>query len=190
MTIIGLDEVGLGALAGPLVVVATAFEGWWCPQQLNAVNDSKKLTPKKREGLAPLIVEAASFLGIGWSDAEDIDRRGVTRAWQDACVMALQGAPDDDNCELLVDGDKQTWGYYGKQQSVVKGDSKHWQIGAASIVAKVLRDAEMAHLGDFYPEYLWAKNKGYGTKDHNEAIKAVGACPFHRELYLRKLRAA
>ena len=181
---IGLDEVGMGALAGPLVVVAILFDGPK-PPTLDEVTDSKKISAKKRERLAPLIVEAATELGIGWTMPADIDAHGMSWSWQNACTMAL--ADIQEKAPLIVDGTKEVVNYTGPQKAVVKGDLKHWQIGAASIVAKVIRDQDMAQLAEYYPGYAWGKNAGYGTKAHMDYIKENGPTPWHRMSFLKNI---
>lgn len=184
--IAGLDEVGYGALAGPMVVVVTGFRGPQ-PTELTPVTDSKKLSKKRREELAPLIVKHADFFNFGWADNTMIDKRGVTYSWNHACMQALKGGKFD---QLLVDGNRRVRDYIGEQMTVVKGDLKHWQISAASIVAKVMRDQEMTYLHEFYPDYCWDANSGYGgAQSHLDALTRLGASPLHREHYLRKLRA-
>ena len=184
--IAGLDEVGYGALAGPMVVVVTAFHGPQ-PTELLPITDSKKLSKKRRELLAPVILKYATFFGYGWADNELIDDKGVSHSWNHACMQALEGGEFN---TLLVDGNRRVKNYCGEQMTAVKGDLHHWQISAASIVAKVMRDQEMAYLHEFYPSYGWDSNSGYGgAQAHVDALKSLGATPFHRELYLRKLRA-
>ena len=184
--IAGLDEVGYGAMAGPMVVVVTGFRGPQ-PEALLPITDSKKLSKKKREELAPLILQHTVFFGFGWADNEMIDEKGVTYSWNHACMQALENADLD---TLLVDGNKRVVNYVGDQLTIVKGDLTHWQISAASIVAKVMRDQEMTHLHEFYPDYGWDTNSGYGgAKKHKDALVRLGATPLHREHYLRKLRA-
>jgi ribonuclease HII len=184
--IAGLDEVGYGALAGPMVVVVTAFRGPQ-PEALLPITDSKKLSKKKREELAPVILRHTDYFGFGWADSDLIDDRGVTFSWNHACMQALEGGEFH---TLLVDGNRRVRSYKGEQMTAVKGDLHHWQISAASIVAKVMRDQEMTYLHEFYPAYGWDTNSGYGgAAAHKEALGRLGATPFHREHYLRKMRA-
>jgi ribonuclease HII len=181
--IAGLDEVGAGALAGPLVVVATAFRGEM-PSSLRGLTDSKAMTKVKRKEMVPAILDCAALVGLGWATPKQIDLYGMARAWQIAASMALEGLEAD---VLLVDGVRAVEGYKGRQQTVVKGDLKHWQISAASVVAKVSRDYEMAYLAEFYEGYKWEVNSGYGSPAHRSAISDVGACPLHRQSFLKKI---
>lgn len=182
----GLDEVGLGTWAGPLFIVVAAFSEEQCP--VEGVADSKKLTAIQRRVLAPRIVQAAKYIGVGWSDADVIEQRGVKVAWEQAAVKALKGAPELKH--LYVDGRRKVIFYDGPQSLHDKGESKYWQIAAASIVAKVLRDSEMAWLATHYPTYKsWEWNSGYGTWEHQKTLLKAGPTPLHRMFYLRKFIA-
>ena len=179
----GLDEVGLGSLAGPLTIAVVAFPLDMAP--VEGVNDSKKLTKGKREELAPIIVEVATFVGLGWADNEMIDREGVAFAWHHAAQLALRGMPDV--TELMVDGQRRVDYYSGNQNTYVKGDARFWQIGAASIVAKVARDLTMRELAKSWSAYGWERNAGYGSKAHYAGITTSGLSPFHRRTFLKRL---
>lgn len=180
----GLDEVGRGCLAGPMVVAVTAFVDPVPP--VGGLADSKKLTAEKREELSYRILPSCDWFGLGWVEPWEIDDLGMNAAWQLACSRALEGAPP---MYLLVDGDTAVGSWALENQDVVvKGDQKEWQISAASIIAKFLRDQEMDYLSDFWPQYLWFKNKGYGTPEHRQGIKEHGPCREHRALFLRKLK--
>ena len=179
----GLDEVGMGCLAGPLCAAAVVFpEG---APRIEGVDDSKKLSFKKRMELAPLIMEKAVFFGIGWAQPSVIDTEGLAEAWRRACLDALEGAPEVGL--LRIDGNTELRGFAGEQQSFVKGDSLFWHIGAASIIAKVSRDLEMIGMSRHHPEYRWEKNMGYGSKDHLDALFRFGPTHLHRGSYLLKL---
>jgi ribonuclease HII len=182
----GLDEVGLGSLAGPLTIAVIVFPLDMAP--VEGVNDSKKLTKNKRELLAPTLIEAATFVQLGWASNEMIDQQGVAYAWQHAAQVALRGIPDV--VELMVDGMRRVDYYSGTQHTYVKGDARFWQIGAASIVAKVARDLTMRELSKSWPGYCWDKNAGYGSKAHYQELKRVGLSPFHRRSFLKKLLKA
>lgn len=182
--IAGLDEVGMGPLAGPLTVVVTLF-GKKKPERLNGVMDSKKMKPKDREALAPIIIEEAEFFSTGWVSPWEIDELGMAAAWELACTRALETLPESDN--LLVDGNRVIKSYGGGQRVVIKGDNIHWQISAASVLAKVLRDREMAYLSQHYPGYGWETNMGYGTKTHIAALKEMGPTPHHRQSFIKNL---
>lgn len=178
----GLDEVGVGPWAGPMLVVVAAFSDEDSPHE--DVDDSKKVSKKKRLDLAPQIVEAADYLGCGWVSAGEIDNWGMGMAWQLAASRALEDAPKFK--ELLIDGVRPVHGYTGAQATHTKGESKFWQIAAASIVAKVLRDHEMEYLAESYPAYGFEKHAGYGTQAHQKQLLLAGPCPEHRRLFLRK----
>lgn len=179
----GLDEVGRGSLAGPLCVVVIAFPKGRL--SIEGVRDSKKLSKKKREELAPIILKECSFFGQGWASPSFIDEHGISTAWTCACLDALKGAPE--NMLLIVDGIDYVRGYKGDQKPVIKADDKHWQVSAASIVAKVIRDRYMTEISEEHLDYLWFKNSGYGTKEHREKILELGPTPYHRMSFLKKL---
>lgn len=181
--IAGLDEVGQGSLAGPLVIAVVAFEK--DATAIPGVTDSKKLTETKREELLPIILEQAEFVGLGWASHTYIDEHGMRASWQYAANMALENCPKFQF--MYVDGVNEVRSYRDAQLTFKKGDSRFWQIGAASIVAKVFRDNEMVHYHRYYPHYGWCKNKGYGTKTHISTIGERGATPIHRKLFLRKI---
>jgi len=185
-TIAGLDEVGMGALAGPIVVAVAVFDTKDAPPDLAGLCDSKKASKSKRMRLAPIVARRALFFGVGWATADEIDEVGKGVAWERAAMMALDGAPPVDM--LLVDGMIAVQGYAGPQRTVVKGDQKHWQISAASFLAKVIRDREMADLDSegYCNMYDWAKNSGYGTEHHFNVIDFKGTSPHHRKSFLKK----
>jgi ribonuclease HII len=179
----GMDEVGLGPLAGPVCSAVVVFPVGYPP--IEGVTDSKKVSAKKRLKLAPLILEQATFVGVGWSAPSVVDAFGVSEAWRRAGIDALEGMPKIS--VLRIDGTRELKGFSGKQECIIQGDAKVWYIGAASIIAKVARDTEMAYLSDFHPSFGWAKNKGYGSKQHLEALAKFGPTRHHRGLYLRKI---
>lgn len=187
--IAGLDEVGLGALAGPLCIAVVGFLPGQDP--IPGVTDSKQVSKKKREKLSPLIQSTAAYVSIGWTSPQDLDTNGVAWAWHNAANQALAGLPDW--TDLVVDGERapqmpDTW--TGWLTVVPKADANYWQVGAASIVAKVARDNLMTVEAALYPEYGFEKNAGYGSRDHTQAIKMAGPCRLHRRLFLRKLKTA
>ncbi|WP_320042463.1 ribonuclease HII [uncultured Desulfobacter sp.] len=176
--IAGVDEAGRGPLAGPVVSAAVVL-----PESFDVpgINDSKKLSEKKREALFPLIQAQAIAFGIGMADHEEIDRINILQASllsMKRAVDALQLTPD----YLLIDG-KFTINATIEQRPVIKGDALSVSIAAASIMAKVTRDRIMAELDAKYPQYGLKRHKGYPTKAHKEAILTHGPCPVHRKSF-------
>lgn len=182
--IAGADEVGRGPLAGPVVCAAVIMP--LSPELLiEGVDDSKKLSAKRREQLSELIKERALAYAITEISNEEIDEINIlqaTRKGMREALLALKIAPD----AVLTDGNM-TLDIPFPQQSVVHGDALSYSIGAASIIAKVYRDALMDKLAEAFPAYGFEKNKGYGTAAHIAAIKEVGLCPFHRRTFTKKL---
>ncbi|WP_231688284.1 ribonuclease HII [Dethiosulfatarculus sandiegensis] len=174
----GLDEVGRGPLAGPVVAACVILpEGWEDP----GVADSKKLSAKKREELAAIIGDTAVASGIGQCDPDEIDRLNIHQASLTAMARALLDTsfkPD----HLLVDG-RFTIESRLPQIAVIKGDGLCQCIGAASILAKVHRDALMLKWHEKYPQYNFAANKGYPTKEHRRMLTQIGPSPIHRKSY-------
>ncbi len=189
--IAGVDEAGAGPLAGPVVAAAVILPESGSTLQELGLNDSKKLSEKKREALFPIIQEQALCYGIAWISPEEIDRTDILTARMKAMSLALeeltaQGTPAD---FALIDGDRDK----GKghvithpHELIVKGDSLSLSIAAASVLAKVTRDRMMVELGAEFPEYGFAKHKGYGTKAHFDGVMACGLCPAHRRTFFRK----
>lgn len=170
----GIDEVGRGALAGPVTAAACIL-----PERprLAGLDDSKRLTPAAREELAARIHEVAICVSIAHVPADDIDALGMARALRRAMTEALDGlscTPD----HVLLDG--LPMGLCPTETSVVKGDSSVAAIAAASVVAKVSRDALMREYSADHPQYEFEINKGYGTPEHLEALRVHGPCPLHR----------
>ena len=182
--IAGADEVGRGPLAGPVVCAAVIMP--LSPELLiEGVDDSKKLSAKRREQLSALIKERALAYAITEISNEEIDEINIlqaTRKGMREALLALKIAPD----AVLTDGNM-TLDIPFPQQSVVHGDARSYSIGAASIIAKVYRDALMDKLAEAFPAYGFEKNKGYGTAAHIAAIKEAGVCPFHRRTFTKKL---
>lgn len=173
----GVDEVGRGPLAGPVVTAAVIIDQNF---DLLEVNDSKKLSPEKRLKLYPKILAEAVSVGIGVKSAEVIDQINIYEADRQAmaqAVRALDVQPD----ALLVDAMNVPVNLH--QVKLIKGDAKSNSIGAASIVAKVFRDKLMDDYGKIYPQYGFHHNAGYGTKDHIEALKKYGPTPIHRKTF-------
>jgi len=178
----GVDEVGRGPLAGPVVAAAVIFDS---ATIIEGINDSKKLTENKREELNKIIQTKALSFGFGIIEHTEIDEINILQATLKAMKQAI------DNLEvrpdvILIDGNK-SFDSDIETKTIVKGDSKSFSIAAASILAKVKRDNMMRKFANNYPQYYWEKNKGYGTKQHVEAIKKYGATPLHRKTFLRKI---
>lgn len=179
--ICGIDEVGRGPFAGPVVAVAVIL-----PKDCDILylNDSKKVSPKKRETLYDEIYEKALAVGIGMASEKVIDEINILNATYEAmrtAVSNLSAAPD-----LLLNDAVTIPGIETAQVPIIKGDAQSASIAAASIVAKVTRDRMMEEYDLIYPQYQFSKNKGYGTKAHIEAIKEHGICPLHRRSFVRK----
>ena len=179
----GVDEVGRGPLAGPVVCAAVILP-LEEEKRVLGIDDSKKLSAKKREALAEQIRAAARAYAIAEVDAATIDEINIlqaTRLCMKRAVDMLAPAAD----MVLTDGNM-TLDITLPQRSIVKGVALVCSIGAASILAKVYRDALMAEYAKLYPEYAFERNAGYGTKAHIRAIREVGACPIHRRSFITK----
>ncbi len=183
LRVAGVDEVGRGPLAGPVVCAAVILP-LEEEKRIIGIDDSKKLSAKKREALAEQIRAAARAYAIAEVDAATIDEINIlqaTRLCMKRAVDMLVPAAD----MVLTDGNM-TLDITLPQRSIVKGDALVCSIGAASILAKVYRDALMAEYAKLYPEYAFERNAGYGTKAHIRAIREVGACPIHRRSFITK----
>ena len=180
----GADEAGRGPLAGPVCAAAVILRS---DADLPGLNDSKKLTEKKREELFPLIKEAAISYGVAFATVEEIEEMNILRAAllaMDRAIAQLDPQP----ALALIDGNT-TKGISLPARSVIGGDGKCACIAAASVLAKVTRDHLMLDLAEKYPQYGFEKHKGYGTKAHYEAIDQYGPCPAHRMSFLKKYYA-
>ena len=178
LRVAGVDEAGRGPLAGPVVAAAVVLPPDF---EVGEINDSKKLSPKKRDRLYDYIRAEASAVGVGIVDAPTIDAINILQASLAAmreAVADLGDAPDF----LLVDGTFEVPMLLA-QEALVKGDSRSVSIASASIVAKVVRDRMMAEYAELYPEYGFAGHKGYPTKAHKEAIATFGPTPIHRKTF-------
>ena len=180
--IAGVDEAGRGPLAGPVVAAAVIINNYF--EELKEINDSKKLSEKKREKLYDLILQNC-YVGIGVATEKEIDEINILNATFLAMRRALEKVENYDI--VLVDGNHKIREYKGKQQEVIKGDGKSLSIAAASIIAKVHRDSLMRDLAGKYPEYKFEKHKGYVTKIHREMIGEHGPCEIHRRSFLKKI---
>ncbi len=180
MAILGIDEVGRGPWAGPLVVGACVLGD----AKIDGLTDSKKLTPKKREALAPIIREKAA-VGLGWVSAEELDRIGLSKALCKACRAAVKQIHTPFH-EIVIDGTVnflRDTPLSSHVQVLKKADLLVPEVSAASIVAKVARDEYMYKLAEKYPGYGFEKHVGYGTAAHKAALEKLGPCPEHRKSF-------
>ncbi|MDY5305764.1 ribonuclease HII [Fusobacterium gastrosuis] len=187
--VIGVDEAGRGPLAGPVVAAAVKLKKY--SEALDEINDSKKLTEKKREKLYDIIVENFE-IGVGVVSAIEIDEVNILNATFLAMRKALcelqDKLKDYEQNIVLVDGNFKIREYKEEQVPIVKGDAKSLSIAAASIIAKVTRDRMMRELDKVYPNYDFSKHKGYGTKKHVEVLKKMGPIKgIHRNSFLGKI---
>lgn len=181
-TLCGVDEAGRGPLAGPVCAAAVIL-----PPDIDipGLNDSKKLSEKKREALYDIICESAVSYGIAFANVAEIEALNILNATylaMNRAIAQLNPQPD----LALIDGNRSTGINYASL-CVIKGDGKCADIAAASILAKVARDRYMVQMAQSYPQYHFEKHKGYGTALHYEAIRAHGSCPIHRQSFLRKM---
>ena len=181
-TICGVDEAGAGPLAGRVYAAAVILpRGWDAPY----LNDSKKVTEKRREILYEKIIPAAESYAIAWADEKEIDEINILNARMlamERAIQALDKTPD----LALIDGNRST-GITCPNETVVKGDAKSASIAAASILAKVARDRYMLEQAALYPQYAFERHKGYPTKLHYERLREYGPSPIHRLTFLKKL---
>ncbi len=180
--ICGVDEAGRGPLAGPVCAAACILPRGL---EIEGLNDSKKLTEKRRDALYDVILEKAVSYGIAFATVEEIEELnilGATYLAMNRAIAQLSVTPD----LALIDGNRNQK-IEVPSQTVVKGDSKCADIAAASILAKVTRDRYMIQQAELFPEYGFEKHKGYGTKAHYEAIRTYGVTPIHRPSFLKKM---
>ena len=180
--ICGVDEAGRGPLAGPVYAAAVILEKG---QTIEGVNDSKKLSEKKRELLFDKIINECKDYSIGTASEKEIDELNILQATFLAMKRAVDGLSVKPDC-ALVDGN-QIPNLDCDVTTVVKGDAKSESIAAASILAKVSRDRYMLEMAEKYPQYGFEKHKGYGTKLHYEMIEKYGICDIHRKTFLKKV---
>lgn len=175
----GIDEAGRGPLAGPVAAGCVIM-----PRDplIPGIDDSKRLSEKKRESLYDKILETALYAQVGWASVEEIERLNILGATRLAMSRAAQGAP----CALFLLDAIEGVALPGAQRAIVHGDALCYSIAAASILAKVSRDRQMRALDAEYPQYGFAKHKGYGTAAHITALGTYGPCPAHRSLFIRK----
>jgi len=180
--ICGIDEAGRGPLAGPVFAAAVILPS---NQMIEGVNDSKKLTEKKREFLFDIIKETAIGYSVGFATETEVDEINILQATFLAMKRAYDGL-DVRTDFALVDGNRMP--HLGVDtQIIIKGDALSANIAAASILAKVSRDRLMYEIDKIYPQYQFAKHKGYGTALHIEMLKKYGPCPVHRKTFLKKI---
>ena len=190
-SICGIDEAGRGPLAGPVVVASVIMPE---DSMIEGVNDSKKISEKKREALYEKIIEEAVGYGVAIIDQNEIDRVNILNATKEGlttCIKELEkdlkeknrgfDKPDIILVDALTKIDTDGISY----RSIIKGDAKSYSIAAASIIAKVTRDRIMRQWDEVYPEYGFEKHKGYGTAVHIKAIKEYGLCPLHRKSFTK-----
>lgn len=181
--ICGVDEAGRGPLAGPVCAAAVILP---TDCEIEGLNDSKKLSEKKRELLFDIIKEKAIAYNIAYGTLEEIEKYNILVATYIAMNRAINGLSQKPDF-ALIDGNRVPKGIAIPCETVVKGDMKSCSIAAASILAKVTRDRLMIEYGEKYPQYNFKKHKGYGTKEHYEAIKQYGVCEIHRLSFLKNV---
>lgn len=182
----GCDEAGAGPLAGPVYAAAVVLP---LGVDIPGLNDSKKLTERKREELFPVIQEMAAAWSVAFVDAAEIDATDILSARMKAMQLAVEGLPQLPDF-VLIDGNRdhgKTAAITVPHRCVVKGDSLSASIAAASILAKVSRDHFMLEMAERYPQYRFDKHKGYGTKLHYEMLRTYGPSPIHRRTFLKNL---
>lgn len=180
--ICGVDEAGRGPLAGPVFACAIIMrDDFIIPE----VNDSKKLSEKKREALYDIILENALDYSVAFVSEKEIDEINILNATMKAMDMAISGLKIKPDL-ALIDGN-QNRGISANNKTVIKGDAKSYNIAAASIIAKVSRDRFILKMDEIYPEYGFKNHKGYGTKEHMENLRKYGPCEIHRRTFLKKL---
>jgi ribonuclease HII len=175
----GMDEVGRGPLAGPVVVCCAAMP----PQPLiEHVNDSKKVSEKRREALYPILADTALAFAFGWVGPDVIDEINILEATKLAFKKAYTATPAAVT-DVLIDA-LRGLDIPARQHPLIHGDALSYSIACASILAKVTRDRYMAEQDALYPQYGFARNKGYGTAEHIAAIRTYGPCPIHRRSFI------
>ena len=197
---VGIDEVGRGPVAGPVAVCATFIEVRnedYLKSELCGMRDSKKISEKKRVVFFEKIKNLKNcnmiFSSVVFVSAKDIDMIGIVLSIQKALDMALENIFKNEKLkkinkkevEVLLDGGLKCSKEFLNQKTIIKGDDKEFVISVASVTAKVMRDKKMIEYGNKFPEYLFEKHKGYGTKAHMEAVKKYGLLNIHRKTFLR-----
>ena len=184
---VGIDEVGRGCIFGPVFasIVVISAENNHLLKKIG-VDDSKKLSEKKRNSLLPKILKLSNDWGIGQSSVREIDRYGIRHATELSMVRAINKLKLTPS-KIYIDGNLPLSLWHGEQEMIIKGDSKLTSISAASILAKVKRDALMIRLEEKYKGYVLYKNKGYGTSDHFLSIEHLGITDMHRKSFIKNL---
>lgn len=196
-TVIGIDEVGRGAFAGPVYVSAVAFTPTTDLQEITrlctlGINDSKKLSPAKRKALSETLLTKNILHATASTDCDTINAKGIMHALNSAILQVTQELSakiPQQKAFVLLDGTHDPYKNTPDNisyRNIIKGDGISLSIAAASIIAKVTRDTYMSELAKKFPIYGWQKNKGYGTADHRQAIQTHGPCNHHRTLYIKK----
>ena len=180
--IAGVDEAGRGPLAGPVYACAIIMKE---DNIIAEVNDSKKLSEKKREELYDIILENAVCYSVASVDEKTIDEINILNATMLAMEKAIEGLSVKPDL-VLIDGN-QNKNISANNRTVIKGDALSYNIAAASVIAKVSRDRYIREMAEKYPEYGFEKHKGYGTKDHMAILREIGPCEIHRKTFLKKL---
>ena len=179
----GIDEAGRGPLAGPVVVACAVMPR---DSMIEGVNDSKKVSEKKREKLYEEIVNSAISYGVGIIDQKDIDFMNILNATKFGLTTSIKNLEEKPEF-ILVDALTNIDTCKIPYKSIIKGDAKCYSIACASIIAKVTRDRIMREWAEIYPQYGFEKHKGYGTKAHIDAIKRFGLCPLHRNSFVKNI---
>jgi ribonuclease HII len=177
MVIVGIDEVGRGCWAGPLVVGAVILN-----QPIDGLRDSKKLTKKRRENLSKIVLDRAAATGLGWVTAEEIDSLGLTRSTGLATERALAQIKINFD-EIIIDGNTNFLPEDPRARTIINADNCVAAVSAASIIAKVARDAYMTQAALLYPDYGFDVHVGYGTTRHIASLRKHGICQLHRRSY-------
>lgn len=177
LVVAGMDEAGRGPLVGNVVTACVVMPS---EPLILWVDDSKKLSESRREKVFEEIMQTALYVGVGQATPQEIDEINILQATKKAMRSAASQVP----AELFLIDAVRDLGLNGREIPIIKGDATSYAIAAASIVAKVTRDRQMAELDKLYPEYGFARNKGYGTAEHIEALRRLGPCPEHRRSFI------
>lgn len=177
LVVAGMDEAGRGPLVGNVVTACVVMPA---DSRILWVDDSKKLSESRREKVFEEIMATALYVGVGMADPREIDEINILQATKNAMRRAAAQVPAD---VFLIDA-VTSLGLNGREVAIIKGDATSYNIAAASIVAKVTRDRQLLELDAKYPEYGFARNKGYGTAEHIAALKKLGPCPEHRRSFI------